>query len=114
MAFILPGIFSLIQHPDTLRKAPESYRPERCPQPACRLSAFGATVATPGSLIARTLAYRVLTPFPYCASIAPSAVAPTRSCRSAFRHAVGIWWEVRQVIFLLLLAGKSIGPSSGP
>ena len=34
MTIILPNIFSLLQHIETLRKEPESYRPKRCP--GCR------------------------------------------------------------------------------
>lgn len=32
MALILPGVLSLSQHVDTLRKEPDSYRPKRCPR----------------------------------------------------------------------------------
>ena len=108
MAVILPGVFSLLQHLDTLRKAPESYRPERCPQPACRhvgIWCHGCYTRKPAG---KDLDQPSLNPIPilrfYCpecrctCSVLPECIPP----RSWYL------WEVRQVVFLLLLAGNSI------
>lgn len=106
MAFILPGIFSLIQHLETLRKAPESYRPERCP--GCdhaNVWCHGCYTRKPGR---KDLEEQSLNPVPiprfFCpdcrctCSVLPECIPP----RSWYL------WEVRQIIFLLLLAGNSI------
>ena len=109
MAFILPGIFSLIQHLDTLQKAPETYRPERCPQPACRHVGIWGHGCYTRKADRKDLGEACLNPVPilrfYCpecrctCSVLPECIPP----RSWYL------WEVRQVIFLLLLAGNSIG-----
>ena len=106
MTLILPGISSLVQHLMTLRKNPESYRPERCPCGHSRVWCHGCYTR---KLDRKDLGEPCLNPVPiprfYCpdcrstCSILPECIPP----RSWYL------WEVRQVIFLLLLAGNSIG-----
>lgn len=105
MAFILPQIFSLPQHLETLKKAPESYRPKSCPCGHSRVWCHGCYTRKPGGT---DLDLPSHDPVPilrfYCpechrtCSVLPECIPP----RSRYL------WEVRQVIFLLLLAGNSI------
>ena len=108
MSFILPGIISLIQYLETLQKAPESYRPERCPHPDCHhvgLWCHGCYTRKPDR---KDLGEPSLNPVPilrfFCSecgctcSVLPECIPP----RSWYL------WQVRQVIFLLLLAGNSL------
>lgn len=103
MPIILPKIFSLLQHIDTLRKEPESYRPKRCPH--CR----HATIWCHGCYTRKSDVNSTMNPVPiprfYCpecegtCSVLPECIPP----RSWYL------WEIRQVVFLLLLAGNSVG-----
>ncbi len=106
MALILPGIFSLLQHLDALQKDPESYRPKMCP------GCSHAPVWCHGCYTRkadRSDMNEALDPVPiprfYCpgcrstCSMLPECIPP----RSWYL------WQVRQVIFLLLLAGNSVG-----
>lgn len=105
MTLILPGIFSLVQHLMTLRRAPESYRPDRCPCGHTRVWCHGCYTRKPDR---KDFGEPCLNPVPiprfYCpdcgrtCSMLPECIPP----RSWYL------WEVRQVIFLLLLAGNSL------
>ena len=103
---ILPAIFSLAQHLDTLCKVPGSYRPEMCP--GCHhvgVWCHGCYTRKPDR---KDLGEPCLNPVPilrfYCpechctCSVLPECIPP----RSWYL------WKVRQVIFLFLLAGESI------
>lgn len=106
MALILPGILSLIQHLKTVRKDPESYRPQKCPCGHTRVWCHGCYTRKPDR---KDLGEPCLNPVPiprfFCpecghtCSVLPECIPP----RSWYP------WEVRQLIFLLLLAGNSIG-----
>lgn len=106
MALILPGILSLTDHLVSLRKRPESYRPHRCPCGHARVWCHGCYTRKPDR---KDLSEPSLNPVPiprfYCpecgctCSMLPECIPP----RSWYP------WKVRQVIFLLLLAGNSIG-----
>lgn len=103
MTIILPNILSLLHHIDILRKEPESYRPKRCP--GCR----HATVWCHGCYTRKADESNTLNPVPiprfYCpecdstCSVLPECIPP----RSWYL------WKVRQIVFLLLLAGNSVG-----
>ena len=103
MTIILPNILSLLQHIDTLRKEPESYRPKWCP--GCR----HAFVWCHGCYTRKADENNTLNPVPiprfYCpecestCSVLPECIPP----RSWYL------WKVRQIVFLLLLAGNSVG-----
>ena len=105
MSLILPGIFSLVQHFMTLRRDPEAYRPERCPCGHARVWCHGCYTRKPDR---KDLGELSLNPVPiprfYCpacghtCSMLPECIPP----RSWYL------WEIRQVIFLLLLAGNSL------
>jgi len=106
MTLILPGISSLAQHLMTLRRDPESYRPEKCPCGHARVWCHGCYTRKPDR---KDFCEPCLNPVPiprfYCpecgctCSVLPECIAP----RSWYL------WEVRQVIFLLLLAANSLG-----
>lgn len=105
MTLILPGIFSLLQHLMTLRGDPELYRPDRCSCGHTRLWCHGCYTRKPDR---KDLCESCLNPVPiprfYCpecgctCSMLPECIPP----RSWYP------WEVRQAIFLLLLAGNSL------
>jgi hypothetical protein len=105
MTFILPGILSLIQHIDTLRKAPESYRPKSCPCGHSRVWNHGYYTRKPAGKdldqpsLNPVRILRFYCPECHCTcSVLPECIPP----RSRYL------WEVRQIVFLLLLAGNSI------
>ena len=107
MAFILPGIFSLIQHLGALRKAPESYRPERCP--GCRhvgIWCHGCYTRKPDR---KDLGEPCLNPVPILRFFCPECRSTCSVLPECIPPRSWYLWEVRQVIFLLLLAGESIG-----
>jgi transposase-like protein len=103
MPLILPKIFSLLQHIDTLRKEPESYRPKLCPH------CSHAIIWCHGCYTRKSDVNGTLNPVPisrfYCpdckktCSVLPECIPP----RSWYL------WEVRHIVFLLLLAGNSVG-----
>lgn len=103
MTTILPNVLSLLQHIDTLRKEPESYRPKRCP------GCHHAIVWCHGRYTRKADTNGTLNPVPilrfYCpecdstCSVLPECMPP----RSWYL------WKVRQIVFLLLLAGNSVG-----
>ena len=103
MTIILPNIFSLLQHIETLRKEPESYRPKSCP--GCRHT----TIWCHGCYTRKADENDTLKQVPihrfYCpecdssCSVLPECIPP----RSWYL------WKVRQIAFLLLLAGNSVG-----
>lgn len=105
MALILSGIFSLAQHLRTSQRNPEAYRPETCPCGHTRFWCHGcySRKADRQDLGQPCLDVRI--PRFYCpecrhtCSVLPECIPP----RSWYL------WEVRQVIFLLLLAGTSLG-----
>lgn len=106
MTLILPGILSLVQHLRTSQSNPESYRPQKCPCGHPRVWWHGCYTRKPDR---KDFGEPCLNPVPiprfYCpecrhtCSVLPECIPP----RSWYL------WEVRQVIFLLLLAGNSIG-----
>lgn len=106
MTLILPGIFSLVQHIMTLRSDPESYRPVRCPCGHTKVWCHGCYTRKPDRKdLDQPCLNPVAIPRFYCpecrctCSTLPECIPP----RSWYL------WEVRQVIFLLLLAGNSLG-----
>jgi hypothetical protein len=106
MAFILPRIFSLPQHIDALNKTPESYRPERCPQPSCRhvgIWCHGCYTRKPAGLDP-SRHDTVSIPRFYCPECRCTCSALPEYIPPRGRYL----WEVRQIVFLLLLAGNSI------
>lgn len=90
----------------TLRRDPESYRPEKCPCGHARVWCHGCYTRKPDR---KDYCEPCLNPVPiprfYCpecgctCSVLPECIPP----RSWYL------WEVRQVIFLLLLAANSLG-----
>jgi hypothetical protein len=105
MAIILPGILSLLQHIDTLQKEPESYRPKRCP--TCSHAIVWCHGCYPRKADRKDLneaSEPVPIPRFYCpecdstCSVLPECIPP----RSWYL------WEVRQIIFLLLMANNSV------
>lgn len=104
MPLILPGILSLAQHIQTLRTDPESYRPKCCPCGHAKVWCHGCYTreTNPGDLSQSCLSVQI--PRFYCpechktCSVLPECIPP----RSWYL------WSVRQVIFLLLLAGNSL------
>lgn len=107
MSFILPGILSLIQHFETLRKSPESYRPKRCP--GCRhvgIWCHGCYTRKPDRM---DLGEPSLNPVPILRFFCPECRSTCSVLPECIPPRSWYLWEVRQVIFLLLLAGESIG-----
>ena len=104
MALILPGVLSLSQHVDTLRKEPESYRPKRCPRCGhAILWCHGCYTrkSDPTGVLNPVSIPRFFCPSPDCrstCSMLPECIPP----RSWYL------WQVRQVVFLLLLTGNSL------
>jgi len=105
MAFILPDIFSLRQHIETMRKSPESYRPAKCPCGHSTVWGHGYYTRMPaGKDPNGTCLNPIFIARFYCAdcrrtcSVLPECMTP----RSMYL------WEVRQACLLLLLAGASI------
>lgn len=105
MSLILPGILSLVHHLQVIRKNPESYRPDKCP------NCYKANLWCHGCYTRKADRRDMddsLGPIPnfryFCSgcfmtcSVLPECTPP----RSWYP------WEVRQIIFLLLLAGTSI------
>ncbi len=105
MAIIFPSILSLLHHNENLRNDPESYRPKRCPGCShtivwchgCYLrKADRKDLNEPSELVHIPRFY-----CPECdstCSVLPECIPP----RSWYL------WKVRQIIFLLLLAGNSV------
>ncbi len=105
MTFIFSGIHSLAQHIRTLRRDPESYRPRRCSCGHTKVWGHGCyTRKADRKDLGEACLNPVLIPRFYCpecgctCSMLPECIPP----RSWYL------WEVRQVIFLLLLAGNSL------
>jgi len=105
MALILPGILSLVHHMQVIRKNPESYRPEKCPNcDKANLWSHGCYTRKADRRDMDESMGPIPIPRFFCSgcsatcSVLPECI-PSRS-----------WypWEVRQIIFLLLLAGNSI------
>ncbi|HWT83192.1 MAG TPA: hypothetical protein VN648_30790 [Candidatus Methylomirabilis sp.] len=106
MTLILPGIFTLVQHFTILKTDPESYRPDRCSCGHTRVWCHGCYTRKPDRKdLGEPCLNPVLIPRFYCpecgctCSRLPECIPP----RSWYL------WEVRQVIFLLLLAGNTLG-----
>jgi len=106
MTIILPNILSLLQHIDTLRKEPESYRPKRCPD--CNHAivwCHGCYTRKSDRRDLNESPESIPIPRFYCpecdstCSVLPECIPP----RSWYL------WKVRQIIFLLLLSGNSVG-----
>jgi len=104
LALILPGVLSLSQHVDTLRKEPESYRPKRCPR------CGHAILWCHGCYTRKADSTGALNPVPI-----PRFFCPSPDCRSTCSMLPECipprsWylWQVRQVVFLLLLKGNSL------
>jgi hypothetical protein len=102
MALILPGILSLLQHFETLRKDPESFRPKRCP--GCR----HAIVWCHGCYTRKT-DIDSLNPVPILRFFCPDCRSTCSTLPECIPPRSWYLWQTRQVIFLLLLAGNSVG-----
>ena len=104
MTLILPGIFTLVQHLTSLQRDPESYRPERCPHGHGKVWFHGVYTRKADRQDMGQPCLDIQIPRFYCpecgctCSVLPECIPP----RSWYL------WEVRQIIFLLLLAGNSI------
>jgi len=104
MSLILPGILSLAQHLKSLRRDPESYRPQKCPCGHARVWCHGCYTRKADRQDLGQPCLDIQIPRFYCpecrctCSVLPECIPP----RSWYL------WEVRQVIFLLLLAGTSL------
>lgn len=110
MSFILPRIFSLDQHLEVLRKDPEAYRPERCP--GCRHTnvwSHGCYTRKPDR---KDLDEPSLNPVPILRFFCPECRSTCSVLPECIPPRSWYLWEVRQVIFLLLLAGNSIGSTT--
>lgn len=107
MTLIFPGILSLIQHLQTLRNCPESYRPDRCPN--CR----HANVWCHGNYTRQSdrkdLGEPCHNPVPILRYFCPECRCTCSVLPECIPPRSWYLWKVRQVIFLLLLAGESIG-----
>lgn len=107
MSLILPAIFSLVQHLDTLRKAPESYRPDRCP--GCRHASVWCHGCYTRKPDRKDLGESCLNPVPILRFFCPECRSTCSVLPECIPPRSWYLWEVRQIIFLLLLAGESIG-----
>jgi hypothetical protein len=106
MAFILPGILSLLQHLDTLQKEPEAYRPKGCP------GCSHAIVWCHGCYTRkadRSDMNEAMDPVPIPRFFCPSCRSSCSTLPECIPPRSWYLWEVRQIIFLLLLAGNSVG-----
>lgn len=107
MSLILPAIFSLAQHLETLRKTPESYRPDRCPGCShARVWCHGCYTRKPDR---KDLDEPCLNPVPILRFFCPECHCTCSVLPECIPPRSWYLWKVRQVIFLLLLAGESIG-----
>ena len=102
MALILPGILSLVQHLESLRKEPESYRPEKCP------GCSRANLWCHGCYTRKADHEHRLNPIPILRFFCPGCCSTCSVLPECIPPRGWYLWEARQVIFLLLLAGNSI------
>ncbi len=106
MTLILPGIFSLVQHLSTLRREPESYRPDRCPCGHTRVWRHGCYTRKADR---KDLGEQGLNPVPIPRFYCPECGCTCSRLPECIPPRSWYLWKVRQAVFLLLLAGNSLG-----
>lgn len=106
MTLILPGVLSLLQHSANLRRNPESYRPRKCPCGHAKVWCHGCYTRKAD----RTdLCETSFNPVPILRFYCPDCRATCSVLPECIPPRSWYLWKMRQIIFLLLLAGNSIG-----
>jgi hypothetical protein len=106
MTLILPGVLSLIQHIENLRRDPESYRPRKCPCGHAKVWCHGCYTRKSDR---NDLNEQSLNPVPILRFYCPDCHATCSVLPECIPPRSWYLWKVRQIIFLLLFAGTSIG-----
>lgn len=106
MALVLPGILSLLQHLDTFRKDPEAYRPKKCPGCSHGILWCHGFYTRKAD---RSDMNEALDPVPIPRFFCPDCRSTCSMLPECLPARSWYLWQVRQITFLLLLAGNSIG-----